>query len=187
MILGIVSLLHGVLIAVLLTRGPIRGGARAAPQALVVTFLPTANLVKITADNLPPNRLTGAATLSVAPPQLGSLGQSPLASGTLGNGAGVDWTAEAHRALQAFEIRHNEAAGSEASASPVGDDAWWPREPHRAGEQYKTAGGDWIVWINASCYQVASAGSTYGAGTAGGQTVCPRREPSGAANRAAAD
>jgi hypothetical protein len=27
---------------------------------------------------------------------------------------------------------------------------------HHAGDQMKTASGDWIVWINANCYQIAS-------------------------------
>ena len=32
----------------------------------------------------------------------------------------------------------------------------WVLREHHPGERFKTEGGDWIVWINANCYQVAS-------------------------------
>ncbi|MDP9082615.1 MAG: hypothetical protein M3N50_02460 [Pseudomonadota bacterium] len=71
----------------------------------------------------------------------------------------MDWTAEAHRALQAFEIRnHQPGTGIPLSSSPA-EQHWWPRTRHHAGDQYKTANGDWIVWISSNCYQVASSGS----------------------------
>ncbi len=53
------------------------------------------------------------------------------------------------------------------------DDNWWPRV-HHAGEQFKTANGDWIVWINSKCYQVAgSAPPAYAPGANLLQTICP--------------
>jgi hypothetical protein len=58
-------------------------------------------------------------------------------------------------------------------SSPL--DEWWPRD-HHAGDQIKTESGDWIVWINADCYQIASSRSnaaTLGAGSA--RTICPAK------------
>ena len=69
-------------------------------------------------------------------------------------GTAVDWAAEARRAVQAFDIRsHLPASNQSVSGSPA-EDHWWPRRQHHAGDQFKTANGDWIVWINDSCYQL---------------------------------
>jgi hypothetical protein len=56
------------------------------------------------------------------------------------------------------------------------EDRWWPRSKHHAGEQYKTPDGDWIVWINDNCYQVATPLMTVSApGAMLPMTVC--RDP----------
>jgi hypothetical protein len=99
--------------------------------------------------------------IRVEPPVLESLSfpasQSQGSSGN-GEGPGVDWAAEARRALQAFEIRnHQPSAGKSVSERPE-DDHWRPGA-HYAGERFKTANGDWIVWLNANCYEIAGAGS----------------------------
>jgi hypothetical protein len=86
----------------------------------------------------------------------------------------VNWAAEARRAVRAFDIRKHEPPIHESLSSSPAEDDWWPRTQHRAGDQYKIANGDWIVWINASCYQVASAGpSTYATDAALPRTICP--------------
>ncbi len=55
----------------------------------------------------------------------------------------------------------------------AGEDGWWPLGRHFAGEQYRTAGGDWIVWVSSNCYQVASAGASAAApGALLPQTTC---------------
>jgi hypothetical protein len=86
----------------------------------------------------------------------------------------VDWAAEARRALQAFEIRSRQPAGNNSvSRSSPAEQPWWPA--HHPGERVKTADGNWIVWINSSCYQVAtSVPSTSGSGPQP-LTVCPKR------------
>lgn len=100
----------------------------------------------------------------------------PAASPVSGSGSGVDWAAEARRALQAYEIRKREPLPyTPVSSEPV-EDRWWPRARHRAGEQYKTPDGDWIVWISDQCYQIATTRTTVSApGAMLPMTVC--REP----------
>jgi hypothetical protein len=62
--------------------------------------------------------------------------------------------AEAHRAVRAFEIRRDQSKNSALSVSSAWDEQG-SRE-HHAGDRSKTEGGDWIVWINSDCYQIAS-------------------------------
>jgi hypothetical protein len=88
-------------------------------------------------------------------PPLGRL--APEAPAPAGRGAGVDWTAEARRALNAFEIRrHGQPPSNLSVAGEPGND-YWLRQLHHAGDQLKTASGDWIVWTNTECYQIARA------------------------------
>jgi hypothetical protein len=144
-------------------------------QSVQLLYLPPPNLPKVRAENTRPRRLSGATPISVVAPDLNPAvppGQSSSASN--GSGSGVDWAAEARRALQAFEIRsHRPASNPSVSGSPA-EETWWPRARHYAGEQYKTANGDWIVWVNESCYQIAVSGpSTYTPGAAPPHTICP--------------
>jgi hypothetical protein len=82
----------------------------------------------------------------------------------------VNWTAEAHRAVQAFEIRRNHPPGGAISSSTPWTD-WWPQGRHSVGDQFKTPNGDWIVWISSNCYQIARWGpGAYGSTPP--QTVC---------------
>jgi hypothetical protein len=62
--------------------------------------------------------------------------------------------AEAHRAVRAFEIRRDQSKNSALSVSSAWDEPG-SRE-HHAGDRSKTESGDWIVWINSDCYQIAS-------------------------------
>jgi hypothetical protein len=103
------------------------------------------------------------------------------ASSSDGSGSGVDWAAEARRALHAFEIRNRQPSINNSISSKPGEDNWWPQALHHAGDQFKTANGDWIVWINTNCYQVASSGpSAYALDAWQPQTIC--HDPSGTAN-----
>jgi hypothetical protein len=62
------------------------------------------------------------------------------------------------------------------------EDNWWPQAKHHAGDQFKTANGDWIVWINENCYQVANSNAiAYTPGTTLSQTIC--HDQSGTAAR----
>jgi hypothetical protein len=174
-ILIIVLALHLALVA-LLARNPRIGTPVASlEQSVEVLFLPPPIPPKVRFENARPRRLSGDTAITVAPPDLGSvLPSTQSSSGSNGRGSGVDWAAEARRALQAFEIRnHRPPSNSSVSGGPA-EEHWWPRGNHRIGEQYKTANGDWIVWINDNCYQIAVAGpSTMTPGAPEPQTICP--------------
>jgi len=109
--------------------------------------------------NLP--RRGNPLALAVEPPIFESqsfpVSQAPGSSAN-GEGSGVDWAAEARRALQAFEIRNHQPSAAKSVSGRPGDDHWRPGA-HYAGEKFKTANGDWIVWLNANCYEIAGAGS----------------------------
>jgi hypothetical protein len=132
-----------------------------------------ATLPKIRAENSRP-RLSGETAISIPAPPLDSYSWSPSSSGSEGNGTGINWAAEARRAVRAFDIRSHQPPVHDSLSSSPAEDNWWPRTQHHAGDQYKIANGDWIVWINASCYQVAGAGPlTYAKDMALPRTVCP--------------
>jgi hypothetical protein len=142
-----------------------------AEHAVELLYLPPAALPKIRSENARPRHLSGGTAITVAPPALdSSLLSAPSSSPSSGNGSGIDWPAEARRAVQAFDIR-NHRPPEPVSSGPA-EENWWPR--HHAGEQFKTANGDWIVWINESCYRVASSGA-YVPGATLPPTVCPGR------------
>jgi hypothetical protein len=129
-------------------------------------------------DSVQPRRIEIRPLVSNPPPLLEGVSPATTApvsrSGSKDGGAGVDWAAEARRALQAFEIRSRQPAGNNSvSRSSPAEQPWWPA--HHPGERVKTADGNWIVWINSSCYQVAT--SLPSASGSGPQplTVCPRR------------
>jgi hypothetical protein len=131
-----------------------------------------------------PTRLRSGVPVSPLPPLItgtaSPTSEASLKSGPVDGGAGIDWAAEKRRALQAFEIRSRQpAANNSVSRASPAEQPWWPA--HRPGDRYKTADGNWIVWIDSSCYQVAtSSPSTNGSGQEP-QTVCPdgsgRRTP----------
>jgi hypothetical protein len=177
----VVLALHMALLAALVMNSQTRSlAASSTPHVVELLYLPPVSLPKIRAENSPPHRLSGERAISVASPVLGSLSSSLSlpASGSEGNGSGVDWAAEKRRALQAFEIRRHQTPSNNSVSGPPSEDNWWPRAQHHAGEQFKTAAGDWIVWINSSCYQVASAAAdTYALGAMPSHTICPAERP----------
>jgi len=194
---------HLTLIAVLCLHAAVLSllimGSRASlPQVsastpIQVTVIPPATLPKIRAENSRP-RLSGSTAISIAAPVLDSHSSSlyPFASvsGSDGSGSGVNWAAEARRAVRAFDIRSHQPPVHDALSSTPADDDWWPHTQHHAGDQYKIANGDWIVWINASCYQVAGSGPPAYASEPGlPRTVCPQNSagPGGNSTAPAAD
>ncbi len=177
-----VLMLHAALLAALLMTSRIRGLPASRASAVEVMFLARVDPPK---DRKLPAALwrssgDTAKTIAVPVPDSPSLPSSAAAaSSSIGDGTGVDWTAEARRALQAFEIRsHQVPNGKSVSARPE-EDNWLPSAQHRAGEQMKTANGDWIVWINANCYEIAGSGP-HVVGAALPETIC-RRHSGGAA------
>ena len=145
-------------------------------HSIEVMLIPPAKVPKVRAESTIPKRLSTNIAVALAPPVLNSSLQSGAASAPDGHGSAVNWAAEAHRALRAFEIRRDQPPSSAISVSSALDD-WWPGE-HHAGDRFKTDSGDWIVWINANCYQIASWHSN-AMGASPPRTVCPpqRRTP----------
>jgi hypothetical protein len=174
----VVLVLHMVLFAALMMTPRISSRSASTQQSVQLLLLPPVTVPKVRSENAHPAGLTGDA-IKIAPPVLKSPATSTLqapASSSDGGGSGVDWTAEARRALRAFEIRSHQTPYKNSVSGKPGEDNWWPQGVHHAGEQFKTANGDWIVWINSNCYQVASSAPTGSASTASlPQTLCRGR------------
>jgi hypothetical protein len=153
--------LHLVLIAVLIMMSRTGGIATATANAVQVLFVAPVYPPKVRVmANLP--RRGRNLTVTVEPPVLESLSfPASQASGSTSNGegSGVDWAAEARRALQAFEIRNHQPSASQSVSGRPEDDHWPPHAQHHAGERFKTENGDWMVWVDANCYEIARAGS----------------------------
>jgi hypothetical protein len=157
-LIGVLAL-HLAILALLLATSRTLRIAGLAEHPVELVFLPTQKPPVVRAENSPPRRLNAIAVFPAPPlltspvqpgPTLVSDGHGP----SDGHGSGVNWAAEAHRAIRAYEIRRDQSGNSALSVSSSLDERGL-RE-HHAGDQLKTANGDWIVWINAHCYQVAS-------------------------------
>jgi hypothetical protein len=151
---------------------PAASGLRAV-ELLVLPAVPMPS-VRDSTDRLRP--LSVNTVIHIGATDIDSVAPSvtlPSASAVEGSGSGVDWAAEARRALQAYEIRKRQPLTyTPVSSEPV-EDRWWPRSQHHAGEQYKTTDGDWIVWISDKCYQIATPLTTASApGAMLPMTVC---------------
>jgi hypothetical protein len=182
--LVVVLTLHMALIAALVMTSRTRS-VPASPvlRSVELLFLPPVILPKVRSEDAAPRRLSWDTAITVSPPVLGSAStpsSSPPATSSIGKGSGVDWAAEARRALHAFDIRNHEPPSNNSVSREPGDE-WMRQVPHHAGQQSKTANGDWIIWINANCYQVATSGpSIYSPGATLPRTIC-RDQPGAAA------
>jgi hypothetical protein len=157
---GILAL-HLLLIAALVMTSRTGKLAAATTNAVEVLFVAPADPPKVRIMANLPRRGRNLA-ITVEPPLLESLSfPASQAPGSLANGegSGVDWAAEARRALQAFEIRNHQASASRSVSGRPEDDHWPLHAQHHAGERFKTENGDWMVWIDANCYEIARAGS----------------------------
>jgi hypothetical protein len=173
--LFVVLALHLAILALLFVVSPSRLTPASADNSVELMFLPPTKVPKVHFENAPLQRLNAYTAISITLPGLDSPSLSPPSSGTDGNNASaVNWEAEAHRAVQAVEIRRIHPPTVAISSSSSWTD-WWPRE-HRIGDRFKTENGDWIVWISASCYQIARWGP--GAlGSTPSQTIICSRQP----------
>ena len=172
----VVLALHLAILALLLSASRTLSVGVSTEHSIEVLLIPPTKAPKVRAENTRRERLSTNIAIALAPPALNSSLQSGASSSPDGHGSAVNWAAEAHRALRAFEIRRDQPPSSAISVSTSWDD-WWPGE-HRAGDQFKTDSGDWIVWINANCYQIASWHSN-AMGVSPPRTICPpqRRTP----------
>jgi hypothetical protein len=164
---------HVVLLLILMRESAQTSAAQNQPLELL--YLQPPKRPTIRAEVSRPKRLTADTALSIVPPVLDSIDPAQLPSASLsdGNGQGVDWKAEARRAVQAFEIRTREPPDYDGLSGSPAEEHWWPRTQHRPGTPFKTASGDWIVWINDHCYQVASSAThAFALGAQLPPTVC---------------
>lgn len=174
--LGVVLVAHAAVVMALLLGSYATDNTASANQSVELMYLPPAKMPTIRSENSLPQRLSADTAISIALPVLDAITTAPqaAAAGSNGNGTGVDWRAEARRAVQAFEIRNHRPKSDYSMPGSAAEDIWWPRVRHFAGEQYRTSGGDWIVWINANCYQIATAGANaFAPGALLPQTICP--------------
>jgi hypothetical protein len=168
-----VAIVHVGLIALALTATALHSNPEPAYRPLELLYIPTPSLPRVRADTGRPPRLRADIALSMVSPMLASAPPTAPSSGNGSRGQGVDWLAEAHRAVRAYEIRRDHPPQNELSGkSPAND--WWPQQGPHAGDPVKTEAGDWIVWINPDCYKLASWHSADSAPDAGPpQIICP--------------
>ena len=140
--------------------------SRERPIELV--FLTPPKPPKVPVERARSPRVSTNISVALAPPTLNSSFQTGPSSAPDGAGSAVNWMAEAHRAVRAFEIRRDQSKNSALSVSSAWDERG-SRE-HHAGDRSKTESGDWIVWINADCYQIAS----WRSGTPVSAAISPR-------------
>lgn len=182
----LVMMAHAALLAWLIMISHAPGAAVVASESVQLMVMQPQSIPKIRIDSMQPRRIQVSPVPANLPPLLeglsSSLSEPGSRSGTRDGAAGVDWAAEARRALQAFEIRSHQPAGNASvSRSSPAEQPWWPA--HRPGERFKTADGNWIVWIDSSCYQIATSSAAASDSRPPPLTICPK-EPPGAADRA---
>jgi hypothetical protein len=146
--------LHTAILALLVSASRTVSATVPPGHPIEVMLIPAAKTPRVRAENIRPERMSTNIAIALSPPVFNSSVQSGSSSSPDGQGSAVNWAAEAHRALRAFEIRRDQPPSSAISVSSSSDE-WWPGE-HHAGDKFKTDSGDWIVWINANCYQIAS-------------------------------
>ncbi len=125
-----------------------------ADPAIEVMILPPLKMPTARADGAHLQRLKIDIGMSLAPPSLDASWHSASAGGSDGGTPGVNWAAEARRAVKAFEIRRDQQVTHGTLGISLWD-SWLARQPHHAGERLRTDNGDWVVWIDSDCYQVA--------------------------------
>jgi hypothetical protein len=176
-VLFIVLALHLAALALLLAHSRTLQVAGSAEQSIELMILPPVKPPELTVENLRLKHWSTNIPVTLAPPALNSASLTGAGSAPEGRGPAVNWVAEAHRAVRAFEIRTHQTTNSALSVSSSLDVSG-SRE-HHAGDELKTASGDWIVWINANCYQIASWHSDAPVvGTLSPKTIC--RDPAAA-------
>jgi hypothetical protein len=146
--------LHLAVVALLLMGSRSPPGFPSDAPGIEVMLLPPPKMPTARADGAHLQRLKVDVGVSLAPPSLDPSWQSASAGGSDGGTPGVNWAAEARRAVKAFEIRRDQQVTHETLGITLWD-SWLARQPHHAGERLRTDNGDWIVWIDSDCYQVA--------------------------------
>ena len=179
-VLLIVLAVHLATLALLLAHSRTLNVVSADERSIELVVLPPVKPPELKIDDTKPQHWSTNIAVALAPPALNSSSESGPATAPEGHGSAVNWAAEAHRAVRAFEIRTHQTTNSALSVSSSLDVSG-SRE-HHAGDELKTASGDWIVWINADCYQIASGHSDApDLGVISPKTIC--RSPAAAPPR----
>ena len=167
----LVLALHLAVLALLLAAFRTSGSAALTEHPIQLVFVAPAKPPTRVVDNNPAPRLS--LNIAIAPvtlPVLNAAPQEGAPSSSDGHGTGVNWIAEAHRAVRAFEIRNSQTHNSALSVSSTLDERGMGE--HHAGDRSKTESGDWIVWINADCYKIAGWHSDSGVAAIAPQMIC---------------
>jgi hypothetical protein len=175
-----VAAVHAGLLALFLAASGIRVLGAPSDAGVQVVLLAPEPLPRMKIAHLSLPSLHSARSITIGPtvsevpslPMSGSSGDSSNADGN-----DVDWSAEARRALRAFDIRSHLPTTHKSVSTRPEDESWLPGGAHRSGEQFKTPSGDWIVWIDANCYQIASSTANVFADAEQSQIVCRRQAP----------
>jgi hypothetical protein len=180
-----VAALHAAVLGLLMLSGRMRLPAAVGGAPIEVVQIAPLARPKVHLTFLRRSDLSARMPISPLPPAPAANVQTGTQSLKPGNdGSAVDWTAEAHRALKAYEIRRDRTPANVIAGATR--DEWWPQRGHHAGDRYKTDSGDWIVWINSSCYQIAGwHSSDPAAGAAPPRTVCLDENAAGEPDRPA--
>jgi hypothetical protein len=150
----VVLALHLAIIALLLF-WPARTVFKSSDMAVELMLIAPTPVPRVRFDHIRPHAPNVNRAIAPLPPELNPNRQSTSQSAGRGNnGLAVNWAAEARRAVEAYEIRRDVPPSNVIAGASR--DEWWPQRGHHAGDRYKTENGDWIVWISANCYQIAS-------------------------------
>jgi hypothetical protein len=155
----LVLAVHLVILVLILTASRTANVKASVQAPIQLVYLEPVKAAKMFVAKNPSRFLDPRTGLSPATPVFNTSMPAGPASIHDGRGSAVNWAAEAHRAVRAFEIRRDESTSSSQSVSSSLDDTG-SREHH--ANYSRTENGDWIVWINADCYKIASwnAGTT---------------------------
>jgi hypothetical protein len=170
-----VAALHLLLIALILLASDESRAPNLPYRSVELIYIPSVRPPPVRAESGRPLRLHNDIALSPPLPVFDSTLPGSTSTGVGSRGSGVDWQAEAHRAIKAYEIRRDHPSDSAVSGKAIAND-WWPQDGPHAGDSYKNEAGDWIVWIDADCYKVARWHSLDPASDAAPpDIVCPRK------------
>ena len=106
-LLAVLSL-HAALLALLVIASRTRPIAAWTPEPIEVMMLPPVKTPRVRVDNVHPEPASTRVLTALAPPALDGSTLSGASPGPEGHGVGVNWAAEAHRALRAYEIRRDQ-------------------------------------------------------------------------------
>jgi hypothetical protein len=149
--------LHAVLVGMLVKFDGTRRATTLASRPIQVRFLPPIAAPVIR----PGSPLEGSfKEFNVAAPTLPSLTLVPIVSSEDDSSNSVDWAAEARivAAASAAGVPHRPFGSHVPSGTASSPGAGPSSSPeHKAGDQYRTENGDWVVFVTKNCYQISSS------------------------------